>query len=671
MNLKQNQLLMLLDILRISKLQIYCMVQPMKDNAPSFMLCTFAQPNFNYMACIKRINFIKAELAKERIEVLGWSSDGDPKLLKAMNKLTKMGNANNVPRIFANYINADLFHGIVCIQDECHICNKLKNRLFQKSNPVRMGYRCTANITHLISIVQQKLGSQANIKRSDVENVDKMSSNQALKISSDKVIATLRDNVPDSRGTELYLTLIKEQHEALFEKKLTPSERIFKMFFVVFILRAIRNERNNFKKTIKDFSASQFITLNAFKCIELNAVNLLKIARKLRDTKEQQHFLPWLMQSQTCESYFRLLRSITPNKSTVTNFSGLEGQFKMSRIQTMIDLAQILEERGCVVPSKHKDDISLKKEYFDIPNDESLAKTIQNAMVEAKKVLLCILRKSTNSDIVLSDFKFGALSYRENIKNTTQNNDLSEDPDIEDENQDEIDIPEDEIIEDPAAITDIDLVCQCQGLIIPESQNEPSQDENSRYFTLKDKDGLKYYIHKKTFVWLLSDKERLSSDRLSKYRTTSIKMNQLFRKENTPIQRLNEIVLLDFIILKGRIAQVIDFRKIGVQGRKTVGKITYKENVVPVIDNSDSDTENLMDTSDKESPSIGLLVNFFRLTKANEEYTLHLSKSNCSESYIDRKFYQYHIPRPQNDRGVKKYSLENGDAILKLLTLNE
>lgn len=646
------------------------MVQPLKDNAPSFMLLTFGQPDFDYKICMNRIFYIKDELKKQGIDVIGWSSDGDPKLLKAMTLVSKIGDPKNkIPIAFKNYINADFETQIACIQDECHICNKLKNRLMVQSDPIVMGYNgCNACMAHLLLLDQQKLKSKTKLTSADLTNADPMSSNQAIKLASDCVLDTLKE-IDDigTRPTRLYLLLIKEQHLALSSKTLSPLERIQKLFFVIFILRAIYNERSEFKRHIRDFKSSQFITANAYKCLELNAANMLVLARKLRDNNDDKYFLPWLFQSQTCESYFRLLRSFTPNQSTITNFHGLEGQYKMTKVQTMIDLGLSLSEKGFILPIKYQNnDNSSQTNTFKIPNDEILANEIKKAREQAMQIMAeFLLRPSSNEKLsIKKSFSLDLDSYKylyndldteEQEENTYQEDNGIYSIEYDDCFENQIQ----EAMTDPVMVSDIDLLSECDGLLTNSLPGDPLQGSN--YLCVKDNSGKQYFISTKTYVWLINNPQKLSNDRLKRFRATSAKINEYFRKEQTAIEKLKNIMKLDFIVLNCRIAQVLDFRYIETEqkkGKNTIKSIRYKWNSLDI------------DSNKKSKQKVGLLVQFYNLKQSENEYVLQRSSDDCNQLFIDSESYQTHLPKPTYRDGLKTYSLNTGRHILEVLKLD-
>lgn len=64
-----------------------------------------------------------------------------------------------------------------------------------------------------------------------------------------------------------------------------------------------------------------FVTCNISDCVEINAHSLLLIMNHLKKENLPHLFMPWKFSSQSCESFFRLLRSASSTSSTQTNFS--------------------------------------------------------------------------------------------------------------------------------------------------------------------------------------------------------------------------------------------------------------------------------------------------------------------------------------------------------------
>lgn len=66
------------------------MAQPLSDNVPAFCCAVYGTDNkFDHQTVLSRWNFIKSEAKKHDVEILGYSSDGDNRCLKAMRILKK------------------------------------------------------------------------------------------------------------------------------------------------------------------------------------------------------------------------------------------------------------------------------------------------------------------------------------------------------------------------------------------------------------------------------------------------------------------------------------------------------------------------------------------------------------------------------------------------------
>lgn len=66
------------------------MAQPLSDNVPAFCRAVYGTDNkFDHQPDLSRWNFIRSEAKKLDIEIIGYSSDGDNRCLKAMRILKK------------------------------------------------------------------------------------------------------------------------------------------------------------------------------------------------------------------------------------------------------------------------------------------------------------------------------------------------------------------------------------------------------------------------------------------------------------------------------------------------------------------------------------------------------------------------------------------------------
>jgi len=65
--------------------EVYVIIaQPLHTGASSFTLCFFGSNKFTAEDILKRWSFLEDQAEKHNIQVQGFSSDGDPRLMKAM-----------------------------------------------------------------------------------------------------------------------------------------------------------------------------------------------------------------------------------------------------------------------------------------------------------------------------------------------------------------------------------------------------------------------------------------------------------------------------------------------------------------------------------------------------------------------------------------------------------
>lgn len=141
--------------------------------------------------------------------------------------------------------------------------------------------------------------------------------------------------MPDSEGTFKFLKLCDFIVSAFRDPKLTPPERVYKIWHCVFVFRGWRV----FIKKSKNYGLQKnFITSNAFTCIELNTPSIVLYMVYLQKIKKPEWFISILMSSQPCEEFFRKIRSFTSTFSTQVNFSMLEIIQRIKKIQLQGDI---------------------------------------------------------------------------------------------------------------------------------------------------------------------------------------------------------------------------------------------------------------------------------------------------------------------------------------------
>lgn len=283
---------------------------------------------------INRWKFITKELKAEGITAK-FSSDGDSKLLGAMKTLCSFGKTTYIADLEINVI-CDIDCDMQSMQDNIHLANKLKNRLFDSANNLEIGDFC-ASINHVKMILEDPTLTinDHHLVSSDVNTNDctrdKMNFSSTRKICSDDVAAILADRIEGSEGTVAYLKIIRSVLKAYVESDVDPLIRLYHAFFG---LSLVRRWRNDLEYTIKEDS---FVTSNVWTCLEINFASLLCL------TLKGQGHLVVIWNSQSCEELFRSLRSISTFGLTEINFSLLEALEKINRVHKIQVLSHELK----------------------------------------------------------------------------------------------------------------------------------------------------------------------------------------------------------------------------------------------------------------------------------------------------------------------------------------
>ena len=142
--------------------------------------------------------------------------------------------------------------------------------------------------------------------------------------------------IPDAKGTATFLEVLKCIVDSYLDKKLDPLSRIEILWYAVFFMRYWRK----WLTLHPDFTlANNFITRNAYMCIELNVHALITFLITLRDTPSADKcFMPWFLGSQSCEKIIRAGRSMSSTFSTMINFGMLGFLRRLHRMQIQLSL---------------------------------------------------------------------------------------------------------------------------------------------------------------------------------------------------------------------------------------------------------------------------------------------------------------------------------------------
>lgn len=239
--------------------------------------------------------------------------------------------------------------------------------------------------------------------------------------------------------------------------------------------------------------------------MEINAYALLHLIIKFRDEKSPELFLPTLFTSQTCESTFRQMRSMTTINWTRINFSLLELFHIASRIELVNDIVHYrLNEQNVIFPRIKN--CSKQYQSFALPSDD----TIQNILCQAQKRALLDASKF-GMHLELSEIMHCPLS-QVTLKEV---NNIAENIDIESEDEN---LGSEEQTYSCASLRDY-------------ARDDMQVDNDSKFVQVFNDDGTSKCVLKSTLLWLMTEsKDKLSKDRLSRVRGTTPKRTSLKRK---------------------------------------------------------------------------------------------------------------------------------------------
>lgn len=200
---------------------------------------------------------------------------------------------------------------------------------------------------------------------------------------SPHVANSLRECIPGSEATIFYLKLCYYVTSAFLDPKLSPLERIYRMWFPIFFLRIWRCwilQLESSKEPTVYCLQDNFITMNANECIELNGHALVQLVMKFRNENKSDLFIPFLFSSQPCESTFRQFRSMTSIYWTKINSSLLELFHTVGRIELQ-NYIMYYKAPGVIFP--RQENKTSKMDFHEMPSDQEIFDRMNTARDDA------------------------------------------------------------------------------------------------------------------------------------------------------------------------------------------------------------------------------------------------------------------------------------------------
>ena len=331
------------------------MVQPIarfgQPSRPVILSAYGTNNKYTALDIMRRWIWIFDESLSRGIRVIGFSTDADPKYLRAM-KLV-LGFRASLPNMRLSD-RSDAFEVsipndwdwfflrprqlILCFQDPVHLCTKLRNRLLSNTAEMIIGnQRVSLDVLSTMIASSNKLNH--GFVKSDIYPRDRQNFASCEKISSDYVISTLEED-SESLATRLYLKLIRSTIIAYIDKTTSLNNRVYHCWFTVFVTRIwwtwllVKAEEDleemlswssNPKASSQSTSTTMrrfFITDSSFHSIEINAHQLTYLLLLVIEGALPEESLQiFLFNSQGCESTFRAARAMSGAFSSIVNFS--------------------------------------------------------------------------------------------------------------------------------------------------------------------------------------------------------------------------------------------------------------------------------------------------------------------------------------------------------------
>ncbi|CAF2794674.1 unnamed protein product [Rotaria sp. Silwood2] len=500
---------------------------------------------------LSRWLFIYEQCKSRNFRVAGFTTDADPKYLKAMRLaigyFAQLSNINllNNDDIFEIHIPDSWSwfflrtkQSFLCFQDPIHLATKLRNRLLSTTVSLLMG-EYTISVKDLQDIIDKYSKLDHNLVLSDIYVKDRQNYASCLKISSLNVLNILEQS-KSTFGTHCYLTVLRFVTVAYVDKTTNILMRTFYAWSTVFISRfwftwircklTTQSKTTTQKTHIPFYKPIQhhFMTFPAFHSIEINAHALTFIVLLvLNEQLPIESLNIFLFSSQPCENIFRTARALTGPLSTMTNSTIKQFLSKTRKIGILNEIKSFEEFNtdfdAIKFPKHHKQ--SQSNAFPSTTNVHELTlQNIEKQIHEAYQYARNLADKLGISSLLIKNNAFELNDLCVHIRGDLEKIIYFDDDSILD-NGNNSDSDEETTY---SLISDIEYDSQSSGSETETeyaTSTEVGYDGMRIYSTIPDKDKYKYfeveinnklkYINKQTAVWYLTNKNsRLSSDRL-------------------------------------------------------------------------------------------------------------------------------------------------------------
>lgn len=490
------------------------MAQPL-GNAPAFCLLVYGTDSKHTAEHISRKwNFIEDELAKVNIKVLTISTDSDPKQNSAMKINSLLGTSSKEhEKELEKLLDVEWFscgnklNGAFYFQDTPHNGTKLRN-LFLKTrgNTKKLPFGAYyIQVDHLQSLRENISKDRHRLTKTILNPIDRQNVSSVRRMCDQSVIDLLKQHVPKSAGTVKFLEILQNIIDAFMNKNLSPEDRLKKMWYSIFILRLWRQYILGKKKlTLKN----NFLSQNCYTCLELNAHSLILILLYLKKTNQPQLFQPYRFNSQSCEAFYRKIRSFTTVFSTVANCT-TEILGRVKKIQMLSDIS-VSNTKFIYPRSLNSNELSGSTEFI-LPTETEIVHIVENCKSKAinDAITLGLLKKPiAHIPCKISPYIRKKSSIRKKFDAMNLGN-------------------------DPSTINFCTDGINLKNYAMKFQNKEVK--ETSPYIEIPN-NRMRYVVKKTSLCWLLSrEATKLSSDRLlrvkNRYNTVELKKTKFVQKK--------------------------------------------------------------------------------------------------------------------------------------------
>ena len=524
---------------RIAKYAHFMIARPINYSPAFVFFICGTDGSYNYVDVLSRFRHVTAELIKIGVTVLSFGADGAGPFLKAMligSQLFSKSFKRNVPLSWKFFTMPHLMPNSLFAQDIIHLLATMRTRLLLPSNILILGdvNACAAHLKFILSDFPKE---QHGLSARCLDVKDKQNYSSIEMILREGVFECLEklDNKLNTKGTRMYLEIMKNIRDSFLNKSLSVQQRLFLAWKSLFQLRIWRVwlKANNYKEE------DHFVTSNAYICLELNCHFLLNIVNNVKIgifPPEALRF--WLCGSQACEETFRILRSMSPMFSTIVNFT-VKGI--LHRVRRLNYLSSIECSETIVFPRVKRRLLQCReesKETLVIPEEplDTIIVAAKQDAIKSMEILGIFLDSYDDEDIIFSNA----------ATNEAILNDGEDVKPGEDHTNIQVDITQDESVIIQEDLSNLRLQKSSSHGLPMYEESDTTGVRNRKAYSFMKKDThspfVVYsgkYIRKTTAVYLIQEKEQLSNDRLLRVRSKNA--DHLYSVESRCVSASNTV----------------------------------------------------------------------------------------------------------------------------------